>query len=58
MMIAWLSKHKFQAHLIAFLLMVISSIGMIFSLQQDSTIFTWLLVAVFAAANILAIFIK
>jgi len=58
MMIEWLSKHKFQAHLSAFFLMVISSIGMIFSIQQNSTIFTWLLVAVFAAANILAIFIK
>ena len=53
-----LSKHKFQAHLSAFLLMVISSIGMIFLMQEGSTPFIWLMIAIFAMANILAIFIK
>jgi hypothetical protein len=57
-MMEWLSKHKFQAHLTAFLIMVISSIGMILSIRQDSSYFTWLLVALFAAANIFAVFIK
>ena len=57
-MLEWLSKHKFQAHLTAFLLMVFASIGMIFSAQQDNSGFTWLMLVVFAAANILAIFIK
>ena len=57
-MLNWLSNHKFQAHLAAFLLMVISSIGMIFSMQQDGSNFSWLMIAIFAAANILALFIK
>jgi hypothetical protein len=54
----WLSKHKFEAHLIAFLLMVVSSIGMIFSAPGDNSTFTWLLISIFAAANLLAVFIK
>ena len=57
-MISWLSKHKFQAHLSAFLLMVVSSIGMIASMQDADSPFTWLMIAVFALANILAVFIK
>ena len=57
-MLNWLSKYKFQAHLSAFLLMVISSIGMIFLKWEGSTPFTWLMIAIFAIANVLAIFIK
>ena len=57
-MISWLSKHKFQAHLSAFLLMVASSIGMIALTQGEGSPFTWLMIAVFAFANILAVFIK
>ena len=57
-MLNWLSNHKFQAHLTAFLLMLIASIGMLFSVRLDSASFTWMLVAVFAAANILAVLIK
>ena len=57
-MINWIRKHKFQAHLTAFLLMVFSSLGMLLLIRQESTSFTWLLIAIFAMANILAIFIK
>jgi hypothetical protein len=57
-MLNWLSKHKFQAHLTAFLLMVFSSIGMILSTRDNGSFLLWLLVAIFAAANVLAIFIK
>ena len=57
-MISWLSKHKFQAHLSAFLLMVVSSIGMIALIQDEGSPLTWLMIAVFALANILAVFIK
>jgi hypothetical protein len=57
-MISWLSKRKFQAHLSAFLLMVVSSIGMIALMQDEGNPFTWMMIAVFALANILAIFIK
>ena len=54
----WLSKHKFQAHLSAFLLMVVSSIGMIVLMQDEGSLLTWWMIAVFAFANILAVFIK
>ena len=57
-MINWLSKHKFQAHLSAFLLMVISSIGMIALMQNEGGLLTWLMIAVFAFANLLAVLIK
>lgn len=57
-MLNWLSKHKFQTHLTAFLLMMISSIGMLVSMNMESANFTWLLVAIFAAANILAVLVK
>jgi hypothetical protein len=57
-MISWLSKHKFQAHLSAFILMVVSSIGMITLTQDQGSLITWLMIAVFALANILAVFIK
>ena len=54
-MLEWLSKHKFQAHLAAFLLMVISSIGMIFSMRQDGSNFSWLMIAIFAACGIVSL---
>lgn len=57
-MLNWLRKHKFRAHLTAFLLMVFASVGMIFSMHQNGGSFTWLMVAIFATANILALFIK
>ena len=57
-MINWLSKHKFQAHLSAFLLMVVSSIGMIALVQDEGSPLTWLMIATFSLANILAVFIK
>jgi hypothetical protein len=57
-MINWLSKHKFQAHLSVFFLMVVPSIGMIALMQDEGSSLTWLMIAVFALANILAIFIK
>ena len=54
----WLANHKFQAHLTAFLLMILSSVGMILLLRADNISFTWLMVAIFAMSNVLAIFIK
>ena len=57
-MLNWLSKHKFYAHLIAFLLMLISSFGMLLSMRLENASFIWLLVAVFAGANFLAVMVK
>ena len=57
-MLNWLSKNKFQAHLAAFLLMVIVSIGMLLLMRGDNRVLIWLMIALLAGANILAIFIK
>ena len=57
-MLNWLAKHKFQAHLAAFLLMILSSVGMVFLLWADNNSYTWLMVVIFAVSNALAIFIK
>ena len=57
-MLNWLGKHKFQAHLIAFLLMVVASIGMLMLIGGNKPVLNWLMIIIFVAANILAIFIK
>ena len=57
-MLKWLSNHKFQAHLTAFVLMVLTSIGMIFALPSEANALTWVMVVLFAAANVLALFIE
>ena len=57
-MLNWLSQRKFKAHLTAFLLMVLSAFGMVLFRWQDNSFLTWLMVAVFALANILAVFIR
>ena len=57
-MTAWLKNNKFKAHLIAFFLMILTSMGMIFIANSESSNLIWGLLAVFALANVLAIFIK
>ena len=57
-MLNWLSQRKFKAHLTAFLLMGLSAFGMVLFRWQDNSFLTWLMVAVFALANILAVFIR
>ena len=57
-MLKWLSNHKFQAHLTAFVLMVLTSVGMIFALPSEANALTWVMVVLFAAANVLALFIE
>jgi hypothetical protein len=57
-MLNWLSQRKFKAHLTAFLLMVLSALGMILCRWQDNSFFIGLMVVVFALANVLAIFIR
>ena len=57
-MLKRLSNNKFQAHLTAFALMVLTSVGMIFTLRSEANALTWVMVAIFAAANVLALFIK
>lgn len=57
-MLSWIRKHKFKAHLTAFLLMVIPSAGMIFSARSDADALTWGWLALFIAGNLLAMSVK
>jgi hypothetical protein len=57
-MFNWLSQNKFQAHLTAFALMILTSIGMVFALRNAANALTWVMIAIFAAANVLALLIK
>ena len=57
-MLKRLSNNKFQAHLTAFALMVLTSVGMIFTLRSEANALTWVMVAIFAAANVLALLIR
>ena len=55
----WLKHNKFKAHILAFALMVLTAIGMIFAVNAAAaTHLIWGLVVVFALANVLAMFIK
>ena len=57
-MTTWLKNNKFKAHLIAFSLIILASIGLVFSADSESSSLLWGLLAIFALANLLAIFIK
>jgi hypothetical protein len=57
-MLSIISKHKFEAHLTAFTLMILSSIGMYLAIDSGSTGLIWTLLGGFIFANILAILIK
>ena len=53
-----LHEHKFQAHLAAFSLMILASVGMLLALPSGNGAVIWGLVALFAAGNILAVLTK
>ncbi len=55
-MSAWLKKHKFEAHLGIFSLMVLTSIGLYFT--RGNQPWAWLLLAGFAGANLLALLVQ
>ena len=54
----WISEHKFESHLTAFLLMVIPSMGLYFTSQIDGNGLIWTLLGIFVTGNILAMLIK
>jgi len=54
----WLREHKFESHLTAFLLMVIPSLGLYFTLQGKATGPIWLFIGIFVLGNLLAMLIK
>ncbi len=53
-----LHEHKFQAHLAAFSLMILASVGMLLALPSGNGAVIWGLVALFAAGNLLAVLTK
>ena len=57
-MIRWLRDHKFESHLAAFLLMILSSIGLYLAVGRSSNEITNLFIGVFVLANLIAIFVK
>ena len=56
--LAWLRAHKFEAHTIAFLLMVIPPIPLYFAAQQGATGWIWILLIPFILGNLLVLVIK
>jgi len=57
-MINYLHKHKFLAHLTAFTLMVLASVGMLFTISRGNSGIIWGLAALFAVGNVLAALTK
>ncbi len=57
-MLSFLRTHKFEAHLVSFVLMVLASIGMYLAIDRGSSGLIWALLAGFVLANLLAMMVK
>lgn len=51
-LLEWLSDNKYQVHLTAFLLMIISAVGMYLAAQNGIDVFIWVLLSVVMFANL------
>ena len=54
----FLNAHKFQAHLLAFLLMVLPPAGLYLAARSGAIAWIWVLLAVVVLGNLLAIAVK
>jgi hypothetical protein len=54
----WLQKHKFTAHLTAFMLMMLASAGLYMATNTDRTSLIWALLGLFFLANLAAMAIR
>ncbi|MEJ2707336.1 MAG: hypothetical protein P8074_06950 [Anaerolineales bacterium] len=54
----WLSENKFRMHLLAFSVMILAPIALYFAAQGQSAPWIWVLIALFAAANLLVIAVR
>ncbi len=54
----WLHKNAYTIHTLAFVLMLLASLGLYFAAQAGSQTWIWILLAVFSLANILVLFVK
>jgi len=55
---SWLRENKFKAHLTAFSLMMLASVGMIIYLRSDTSGWFGLPLSLFIVGNLLAILIS
>lgn len=51
----WLTKNKFEVHLVAFLLMVLPPIPLYFAAQNGATGLIWVLLGFVICGNLLAL---
>jgi hypothetical protein len=56
--IKWLKKNTFKVHLIAFLLMITSSVLLYSAAERGNFPLMWLLVGLFITGNILVILVR
>ena len=57
-MIRWLRAHKFESHLAAFLLMILSSVGLYIAVDGGWSGVIILFIGVFVVGNLIAMFVK
>jgi len=53
-----LLKHTYAIHSLAFVLMVLASIGLYFAAGAGSMLWIWTLLVIFSLANILVLLVK
>lgn len=51
----WLNTHKFQVHVLAFGLMMVTPVLMFFAAQGDAMGWIWFFLALFGVGNLLAL---
>lgn len=51
----WLNRHKFQAYLLAFVLMVLPPVPLYLAARQGAFAWIWLLIGLVVVGNVLAI---
>ena len=57
-MIQWTRTHKFEAHLICFAMMILASIALYVVINTGMAVLVWILLGLFALANVLAMLVK
>lgn len=57
-MFVWLREHKFEAHLIAFLLMILPPIPMYFAAQTGAEVWIYILITPVILGNLLELWLK
>ncbi len=51
----WIQKNTYPLHTLAFVLMILASLGMVTAAEKSSLAGIWAFMAVFIAANLLAL---